>query len=674
MARPVQNTEPNTYEVTDDDLATVEAEQLRVEALKEIPRPWKRWWHLDKTHSSDWRSEAREDYAFEAGKQWSEQDKQFLEEQLRPVITFNRVSVIVDTVAGHEIQNRNEVRFMPREEGDAQANEIFTEAARWFDDEAEAEDEDSEAFRDCAICGMGWTETRLSFDDDPEGIPEVERIDPLQMVWDHAARKQNLKDARRVWRMLELDWDVVEDRWPGFSRYELDASMWANADHPDDPHRNDPEHYYESWSEDDEFPVERKCRILQLQYWVWEFFVRVADPFQPGNIVSMSMEEYQRLQTIMAQQFPGVPIKGVVQRRKQYRQAFLGNVVLQDEIAPCKSAFSFNCITGKFDRNDGTWYGLVRAMKDPQRWANKWLSQMLHIMNSNSQGGIIIEEGAIPEGMEEEFADSWARPDGVSIVANGTISGSRLRDKPQPTFPQGFQILTQFAVDAIREVVGVSLEMMGMREQDQPGILEYQRKQAGMAVLAGIFNSLRRYRKRRGRLMLHYITSYLSDGRLVRIVGEGRQQYVPLMRRGDVTYDVIVDESASSVNQKEMVWTGLMQILPGIKDVLPPQAFVELLSYSPFPTSVVEKVKQIINAPNPQAEEQAKNEAAKLLAEVTKTQAEGQRAQVEGQKAQAEIGKVQSEIVENQADTLLKQARAANELRSGERPGLDTPA
>jgi hypothetical protein len=77
---------------------------------------------------------------------------------------------------------------------------------------------------------------------------------------------------------------------------------------------------------------------------------------------------------------------GVKFRKKVIKQAFLGSVVLKYGDAPCPDEFSLQCVTGKYDRNRGTWYGGVRTLKDPQRWANKWLAQMMFIMNSNSQG------------------------------------------------------------------------------------------------------------------------------------------------------------------------------------------------------------------------------------------------------------------------------------------------
>jgi hypothetical protein len=44
----------------------------------------------------------------------------------------------------------------------------------------------------------GWTETRLDYEDNPEGDPKVDRVDPLEMVWDSGAKKRNLVDGRRL--------------------------------------------------------------------------------------------------------------------------------------------------------------------------------------------------------------------------------------------------------------------------------------------------------------------------------------------------------------------------------------------------------------------------------------------------------------------------------------------
>jgi hypothetical protein len=90
---------------------------------------YKAWFRADREHSASWRKQAKEDFDFLAGEQWSEQDKATLKEQLRPIITFNRTNPIINAISGMEIQNRQEVKYFPREFGDAAADEVLTSAA-----------------------------------------------------------------------------------------------------------------------------------------------------------------------------------------------------------------------------------------------------------------------------------------------------------------------------------------------------------------------------------------------------------------------------------------------------------------------------------------------------------------------------------------------------------------
>jgi hypothetical protein len=182
------------------------------------------------------------------------------------------------------------------------------------------------------------------------------------------------------------------------------------------------------------------------------------------------------------------------------------------------------------------------------------------------------------------------------------------KPKPISQLPPGMEQLLQFALSSIRDCSGVNLELLGQADREQPGILEHQRKQAALTILAVFFDSLRHYRKDQGKLLLFYITKYLSDGRLIRIAGQDSAKYVPLVRQQDtVRYDVIVDDTPTSVNIKEQTWMALQQVMPFLKDApLPPQAWLEMFKYSPLPSALITDVtammqkQQASPPPNPE--------------------------------------------------------------------------
>ncbi len=587
-----------------------------------------KWCRSDSEKQSKWRTEAKEDFGFGVGEQLNEDDKAILKDMNRPVVIFNRIDPVLDSVAGQEVGNRQEVQFIPRRQGAVQVNEMLTAAAKWFRDECDAEDEESDAFRDTLTCGMGWTETKLEYEDVPEGAPCVDRVDPLEMVWDASAKKRNIVDKRRVFHIRRVPLEEAKALCPSAEFEDADYNAaWVDdkkATEDGKPHENDNRFYdKEKTGDGDEESGDEMVTIVRAQWWERVTVHMIADPEDATGqaIKTLSADEFKELSE--KYKLAGAPLKSVKGTRKVYKQAYLGSILLEIGDAPCKDRFSFNCITGKRDRNRNSWYGLVRAMKDPARWSNKWLSQTMHIMNTTSKGGIAAERGAFFDNDAEGEA-SWAKQDQVTYLKAGALSGAngaKFIAKPVSQFPQASFELMQFAVNAHRDVSGLNLETLGMQSNaGQAASLDLQRKQSAMTILQPLFDSLRRYRKEQGRVMLYLIENYLSDGRLIKIVGPEGAQYVPLVKQQghDGNYDVIADESPTSANQKESTWAFLQQILPVIGKMLPPATWLALLKYSPLPTSAQ---KDITDSIAQQQQNQPPNpEAAKAAADLKASQ------------------------------------------------------
>jgi hypothetical protein len=327
--------------------------------------------------------------------------------------------------------------------------------------------------------------------------------------------------------------------------------------------------------------------------------------------------------------------------------------------------FTLKCTTGKRDNERNVWYGLVRPMKDPQKWANAFFSMLLHMVRTNAKGGIIAEEGAM--GDQKRFEATFAASDEITVVAQGALSQGRIQPKPQPAYPAGIDRLMDQAIKAIRETSGISPEMLGMADRDQPGILEAQRKQTAYGLLSTFFEGFRRYRKNDGELQLHFMRM-LGPETLVRVTlsSEAKQEmqqqgqlpgqppmqdeqpsgiesdmYVPLALALDSRkYDVVVDEAPAGPNQRERTWMMFTQILPAIADRVSPEMWAEALKYSPFPESFSSKMRELIMASKPDPEQMQMQEA--MGQAMAQTEIEGKQLGNRKAKADAELQEVKT--------------------------------
>ena len=617
---------------------------------------------MDAAHSMRWRTRARSEFDFVANEQWEPADKAMLEDSGRVPITFNRTLSIIKSVAGIEINGRHETTYLPRDISteSAEVNEMLTEASNWMADGCDAEDEQSDAFQDCCICGMGWTEMRLDFEEDPEGKYVEERIDPLEMLWDNSARAKNLTDARRVWRVRKMLLSEARERFPKAHDVDLDASWARQMGMTTDPAKPVEERLNRDENLKFDYDPKTEVHIVQVQWWERETYWRVADPMQPqSEPIELLPAEYERLQERM--EILGRSIIALEMRRKVYKQAFLGGAILSGvRPAPVHDRFTFQCITGERDRNKGTWFGLVRLMHDPQMWANKWLSQSLHILNTTAKGGILAEEDAFPDQREAE--ESYAQPDAITWVRKDAIRNQKIMQKPGQGLPTAYINLLQFAITSIRDVVGINLELLGQRDVNQPGILEAQRKQAAMTILATLFDSLRRFRKNIGRCRLYFIQNYLSDGRWIRINGPEGHKFTQLLREKTLgRYDVIVDDAPTSPNQKEKSWQIIQMMLPAIRDILTPELVVMILEYSPLPAKLVSSLKEMMQKPDPAKQKQQQLEMAAAEGEVQKLMSEAAKNQAAAQKDAAAAQRDQAAIQRDQFDMLHEQQSAARQ-------------
>lgn len=628
---------------------------------------------------SDWRKEAIRSFNFVANHQWSDEDMTILNDQNRPAVTFNRCAPIIKAVCGLEVNNRKAVTYLPREQGDVGVNETITAAGKWIRDECGAEFEESTAFRDLTICGVGWTDTRMEYDEDTNGKVYEERIDPLEMGVNKGACKSNFADAKMIFRVRDMDpedarellqlddavlADVMHCRWLADTITPADGGEGNKKDYPN-----------KTRDGVSAFRGQRKhVRIVQCQYWERQTIHLVATATDE-EIQELSAEEFEMFKSRAEQlQSAGQPLEydHVAVPQKVFYECFLMDRAVAGKQPMKVKMFRFRAMTGERDREKKCFYGMLRDMFDPQMWANKWLSQTMHIMNTNAKGGLLAETDAFANVRKAER--DWADNTKIVWVKPGSLQKQKIKERTAPPLPQGLGDLMMFAISSLRDVTGVNLELLGQADREQAASLEMQRRQSAMTILATMFDSLRKYRKSQGKLLLHFIWM-LPDNTLIRVLEQGKHKYIPLVKEKDVEkYDVIIDEAPSSPNEKQFIWAITAQIMQ--MGVLPPAALIELLKYSPYPETVVAEIRKSMGMDGemPPEQLQQKLQQAEQALQVMEEQlakameaaktAEDDRA-VEMLKLEIDEYKAKTERMRVKYDALIKSRQLQGEGQGG---------
>lgn len=633
-----------------DDNKPDDSDELHRKILKQIKD--------SRRHFAQWREDAKEDYDFYAGSQWAQEDIDVLTSQGRPPVVFNRTARTVNSVTGLEVQNRQEVNYFPRQIGNAGKSEMLTGAAKWSRDECDAEDEESESFEDTIICGMGWTETRLDYETDPEGVILIERFDPFEGYVDPTAKKRNCDDSRYRGRIKSYTVEEFQARWP-----EIELPTMGRFFESEEEERQIQDLSPGSYSPDNQDIPSSNLKLIEVaQHQYYETYKVHMVQDNQGQMIEMPEEQFNQRKSVM--DAAGMKYTKQAKPKRRYVQCFLTpDSIIEKEPCPVDD-FTLHIITGLRDRNNNTWFGIVRMMKDPQRWANKWLSQIQHILNTQAKSGKLLwETGAFknPRKAKEEWSSSDA-------MAELNAGGLAKVEQIQPAqYPDGIDRLLQYALSAVNDVPGVNLELMGLANRDQANVLEQSRKQAGVTILAKFFDSLRRYRKKQGRVLAEFIQQYISDGRLIRISGELGPQYIQLIRDpGMLKYDVVVDDAPTSTNMKEKTFAAVQAILPMVLQEgipVPP----DLLDYTPLPEDLIQKWKKFIQekSQDPEVQQQKQIAMAGQQADVQSKQADAQSKTSKSQLDQANAAKIVHEIQSGSATASLQmeQQKSSQELQ-----------
>lgn len=586
---------------------------------------------IAKDNNAEWYEHAKDAYNLYHGNHWTEEDMYTMRCAGRPYLTFNNIQPFVNAISGSEIGNKQVIKYYARKEGDLKADELLTSIADWFRETTMGDEVDTTIFKDSLICGMGWSETTIDYSNNPDGEPCIRRLDPLKMYWDNNGLEDNLKNAKYLFYVNTLSIEELKALFPNTDTSEFEVDV------------------------DNDDKQDIVGTVIEARYKVRKQYIRYINPLDnsKNDVTKDAFDKFKK-------SFPNFKIEHQEFTKEIIERAFLGKTKILEEpteLINNNNSFGWNVVTAYYDNIKKQYYGIIKGMKDAQLCINKFFSETVYNYNIQAKGGLFVEEGALLS--KEQFAETLTRPDQITFLNSGGLN--KIRNKPLAEISPILPSLLNYSENQMNQVVGVSKEFLGTREVNQPGILEQQRKQSTLNILSPLFENLKAYRVMQGRDILYLIQHYLSDGRLIKIVGQDKLQYIPLIKDALINkeYDIIVDDAPLSLNSQERDYNTVLQMLPMFGNNLTPELLLEVLKLSPLPSSFIEKAEQIMTsqAPNPQEvqqQEQMQQQATqvaqqKAITDIAKNQAQAQKdiAQADRNKSLAKIHDIQAAVALN---------------------------
>jgi hypothetical protein len=327
----------------------------------------------------------------------------------------------------------------------------------------------------------------------------------------------------------------------------------------------------------------------------------------------------------------------MLQQMWVYREAYLVRGVLMEHQDIEANEFTFKAVTHKWDRKQKMWYGVVRAMVDPQRGANKFTSAAIHQVSVAPKGTLLFEQGAFLD--PEKARLNWARPGAPIQLRPGALSQKQVEVLPPAPFPEAMSTLVEYSQTALRNSTGVDLGTLTSQSMSAEAVKSGSIK--SITVLAPLFDAYDRYRISEAKLVVKFLRLYVAEpGKMIRAgkpgaSGEEKDEWVELDKESLAdSYDVALDDAPRDPYQKQWVWELLQPLMPILmRDNKVPTA---LLDFFPAPQSVIRQVQQEMTAAQ-QAQAQAPPPPVNK---------------------QDHEGFIESEIKLNEANAALAQARA----------------
>lgn len=621
------------------------------EELELIRKQWSRYSSSLRRGHQEYQKRAKlcENFYIGCGLQWTDEEKQALEEKGKPWLEENIIFSTVNTVIGYQTQSRMDIAYKPREDDDQNVSDILSKLAMYLTDQNKFPWKESQVFADGLIQQRGYFNIKMDFNDNAYGDVKIDVLDPLDVIPDPDSKSYDPDDWADV---MILSWMPLDD-----IREVYGEKVYRNL-----------QNCYEKWGQSDfgrgSFEEDRNkfgtnnnyspffvdttdtphVRLIDRQYWKVqnrEFFfnVQTGDTYPvPDDMKASDKKKYAKTN--------GLEIITKITKRIRWTVTSQ-DALLFDEWSPYDH-FTVVPYFPYFRR--GVTLGLVDNLIKTQERINKVSSQILHSVNSTSNSGWLVAENSLVNMDVEDLEDVGAQTGLVLEYKAG-------REKPEKIepnqVPQGLSELYRSGIELMRLISGVSETFQGGKGPEVSGVAIQSRSHQAAIQLAAPIDNLFRTRNMIAERLLKLIQTFMTQERTYVISGtnpEGVSKLTP------ITINKQDEDGLGVIND---VTVGKYDIV--VADV-PTQITFQNAQFS----QAIEMKKYGVNIPDDEMVLMSTLSRKHQIAEKLNPEPSPEQQQLQQRNVEAELARIENEAKdkdssakEKDADTLTKVATVA---------------
>jgi len=440
----------------------------------------------------DNRTRAEGDIRFaRLGEQWPDKLKKQREDDLRPVLTINRMPTFIRQVVNEARQNRPAITVIPADSNaDPETAEMMSGLIRNIEVSSDADIAYDTAVEGAVSGGFGYFRINTAYagEDAFEQDIVIERIaDPLTVYGDPDSDSADGSDWNCCFIVSTMTKDAFEDRFKGKDAVDWDDLGYTKLRAP--------------WMDGD--------NVMVAEYWHREDVADTVYQLGDGSVVDRSALETS-----------GLPLEVVGQRevtRKKVTQYLVSGAEVLETVEWAGKYIPIVPVYGDEIIVNGERHlkSLIHDAIDAQREHNFWRSAAAEMVALAPKTPFIGPTGAFNTDIQK-----WSTANNAShpfIEYDGPVAPARQPGAMQP-IAEMQQAMN--AADDMKSIIGIFDASLGNRSNETSGVAIRARQRQGDVATFHFLDNLTRSIRHAGRIILNLIPKVYSSQRIVRILGQ----------------------------------------------------------------------------------------------------------------------------------------------------------